>query len=150
MTPEQLVLPRLQRLRRTGPDRGVASCPGPHHAHGDRHPSLTWRILGDGRLLLKCHSAGCDIGEIVAALGLELHDLFPPRLDGPERTGRPHHQSQPFSAEDALRCLAFEALLVYLAALETMEGKPLNDADFERLALAVARIDDAMEVVWTH
>ncbi len=135
------LLSRLDRVRRTGPDKWVARCP----SHDDKGPSLAVRELDDGRTLVHCF-AGCGVHEIVAAVGMELSDLFPPRplLDGrkPER--------RPFSAEDALRCLAFEALLVYLAALETLEGKPLSDADFERLALAVARIDDAMEAVWTH
>lgn len=134
------LLSRLDRVKRTGPDRYQARCP----AHDDRGPSLTVRELDDGRTLVHCF-AGCSVHEIVSAVGMGLSDLFPPRplLDGrkPERN--------PFSAADALRCLAFEARLVHLAALETLEGKSLNDADFERLALAVERIDDAMEAVWT-
>jgi hypothetical protein len=134
------LLSRLDRVKRTGPDKWVARCP----AHDDKGPSLAVRELDDGRTLLHCF-AGCAVHEIVAAVGMELSDLFPPRLllDGrkPER--------RPFSADDALRCLAFEVKLVYLAALETLEGKPLNDAGFERLVLAVERIDDAMGAVWT-
>lgn len=137
----ETLLSRLDRVKRTGPDKWVARCP----SHADKGPSLAVRELDDGRTLVHCF-AGCSVHEIVAAVGMELSDLFPPRplLDGrkPER--------RPFSADDALRCLAFEARLVHLAALETLEGKPLNDADFERLALAVERIDDAMGAVWTH
>lgn len=137
------LLSRLDRVKRTGPDRWIARCP----AHDDRGPSLSVREMDDGRTLVHCF-AGCSVHEVVATLGLELSDLFPPRplLDGrkPER--------RPFSAEDALRCLAFEVPLVHLAALETLEGKALNDADFERLALAVERIEAAEGVVWpaTH
>lgn len=135
------LLSRLDRVKRTGPDKYVARCP----AHDDKGPSLTVRELDDGRTLVHCF-AGCSVHEIVAAVGMELSDLFPPRplLDGrkPER--------RPFSAEDALRCLSFEARLVHLAALETLEGKALSDTDFERLVLAVERIDDAMGAVWTR
>lgn len=142
MTPEQKVLPQLARLRRTGPDHGIASCPGPQHQHGDRNPSLTWRVLADGRLLLKCH-AGCDIGEIVAALGLELHDLFPDRLDAPG-PDRPHRERRPFNPADLLRVLAFEARLTHLAARNLLAGKRPTHADVDRLRLAADRIEEAL------
>ncbi|MCP5279471.1 MAG: DNA primase [Thiobacillus sp.] len=134
------LLSRLDHVKRTGLDRWLARCP----AHDDRGPSLAIRELDDGRTLVHCF-AGCSVHEVVAAVGMELSDLFPPR---PLPDGR-KPERRPFSAEDALRCLAFEARLVYLAALETLEGKPLSDADFERLALAVERIEDAEGVVWT-
>lgn len=56
-----------------------APCP----AHDDRNPSLSvdWR---DGKTLIRCH-AGCQTDDIVAALGLELGDLFdedPPEPGG--------------------------------------------------------------------
>jgi len=137
----ETLLSRLDKVRRTGAGRWIARCP----AHDDKSPSLSIRELDDGRTLVHCF-AGCSVREVVTAVGMELSDLFPPRplLDGrkPER--------RPFSSDDALRCLAFEARLVRLAALETLEGKPLSDADFERLALAVERIDEAMGAVWTH
>src|SRR3989344_5592337 len=48
-----------------------AHCP----AHEDSNPSLSIREGRDGRILLKCH-AGCSTEQILAALGLELRDLF--------------------------------------------------------------------------
>jgi len=139
MTVETL-LQRLDKVRRTGPDRWIASCPTRH----DKTPSMTIRELPDGRVLV--HDFGGDsVDDILAAVGLEMSELFPPHLlsDGrkPER--------KPFYADDALRCLAFEAKLVRLAALETLEGKPLSEIDFDRLEVAVERIDTAMEVVCT-
>lgn len=44
-------------------------------SHADRHPSLSISEGDDGRVLVKCH-AGCEPKEIVAALGLNLSDLF--------------------------------------------------------------------------
>jgi hypothetical protein len=133
------LLSRLDRVKRTGPDRYIARCP----AHDDKGPSLAVRELDDGRTLVHCF-AGCSVHEVVAALGLELDDLFPPR---PLADGRKPERN-PFSAADALCCIALEARLVYLAALETLDGKALSDADFERLALAVERIEAAEGVVW--
>lgn len=139
--PVDALLSRLDRVKRTGPDRWVARCP----AHDDRGPSLSVRALEDGRTLVHCFG-GCDVGDVLAAVGLELDTLFPPRtlMDGrkPER--------RPFSAEDALRCLDFEATLVHLAACDLANGKPQSADDRARLALAARRIADAMGVVWTH
>lgn len=51
-----------------------ARCP----AHGDVHPSLSVRQVPDGRILVHCF-VGCSSADIVAALGLTLADLMPPR-----------------------------------------------------------------------
>jgi len=50
----------------------TSRCP----AHDDRTPSLSISQGKDGQALLHCH-AGCSIEAIVAALGLEMKDLFP-------------------------------------------------------------------------
>lgn len=134
------LLSRLDRVKRTGPDKWMARCP----AHDDKGPSLAVRELDDGRTLVHCF-AGCSVHEVVAAVGLELSDLFPPR---PLLNGR-RPERRPFSGDDALSCLALEVQLVYLAALQTLEGAALSDADFERLALAVERIADSTGAVWT-
>ena len=42
-------------------------------AHDDATPSLSIREGNDGRVLVKCH-AGCQIADIVAALGMDLRD----------------------------------------------------------------------------
>ncbi|MBI4468897.1 MAG: DUF3987 domain-containing protein [Acidobacteria bacterium] len=59
-----------------------ALCP----AHEDRNPSLSLRVGGGGRLLLKCH-AQCSLESVVAALGLTVNDLFPLNGNG-ARPGR--------------------------------------------------------------
>jgi hypothetical protein len=51
-------------------------CPCP--AHDDRTPSLSVGLSADGAILIKCF-AGCAAAAIVAAVGLRLRDLFPPR-----------------------------------------------------------------------
>jgi hypothetical protein len=50
-------------------------------AHDDRNASLSVTEGDDGRVLVKCFS-GCEVDRIVAALGLELADLFERRGDG--------------------------------------------------------------------
>lgn len=68
-----------ESVRAMGAARWIATCP----SHDDRSPSLsvTYRAGDPGRVLVHCH-AGCQSPDVVAALGLELRDLF----DGsPER-----------------------------------------------------------------
>lgn len=52
--------------------RWLALCP----AHDDTHPSLSVGEGGDHRVLVVCR-AGCPTPNVVAALGLEMRDLFP-------------------------------------------------------------------------
>jgi hypothetical protein len=69
--PIQRVLDRLQNVRPSG-DSWSALCP----AHGDRNNSLSVAEGNDRRALIFCH-AGCAMVDIVAAIGLEVSDLFP-------------------------------------------------------------------------
>lgn len=135
------LLSRLDKVKRTGPDKWVARCP----AHDDRGPSLAVRELEDGRVLVHCF-AGCSVDEVVGAVGLEMSDLFPPR---PLQDSR-KRERRPFSADDALRCLDFEVTLVLVAAQDVLAGKPLSGTDHERLAVAVERINLAKGTVWTN
>lgn len=54
----------------------AARCP----AHEDRQASLSVRGGDDGRTVIKCH-AGCDTAAVLAAVGLEVSDLFDKPLD---------------------------------------------------------------------
>lgn len=135
MSAEQL-LNRLEKVKPTGPGRWIACCP----AHSDRHPSLAFRELDDGRVLLHCF-AGCSVRDVVSAMGLFLSDLFPPR-ESEFGTGKP--ERRPFPAADILRCIAFEALVVMVSAKSLSSG-PLSEFDHNRLMLAVARIHQAMD-----
>ncbi len=71
--PLERILSRLHGARRSAAG-WEARCP----AHEDRRASLSVSEGSDGRVLLKCH-AGCANRDIVAALGMTMADLFPPR-----------------------------------------------------------------------
>lgn len=70
------LLAHFDGVRSVGENQSVASCPGPKHNHGDRHPSLSIGQGDDGKFLLDCH-AGCSIESVVAAAALSMADLFP-------------------------------------------------------------------------
>ena len=125
----------LDKVKRTGAGTWTACCP----AHDDRGPSLAVRELDDGRILLHCFS-GCTVHEVLAAVDLDISDLFPARaLDHPAKPER-----RPFPAADVLRAIAFEALVVCASAVAVLEGKPFNQQDRERLILAASRIQAAI------
>jgi hypothetical protein len=92
------ILDRLDRVKPTGPGRWVARCP----AHEDRTPSLSIRETDDGRVLVH-DFGGCNTEDVLAALGLQLCDLF----DAPVG-----HQLAParsrIPARDLLELVSFE------------------------------------------
>ena len=130
------IIERLKYTRETGPGRWLVRCP----AHDDKRPSLTIRLTDDGRWLLHCF-AGCDVHEIVAAIGLELSDLFPP-------TDR-HHRSRehrPFPALDVLRAVAHEITIAAIACADIVQGRPLSAADLQRVQQAQERLQRAVRI----
>ena len=129
------LLDKLDGVKRTGPDRWIARCPG----HDDRHASLSIREADDDKTLIHCF-AGCSVHEIVAAVGLDLSDLFPPRPEAHAVKG----ERRPFPAADVLRCIAFEALVVAVAASRLGQGELIDAQDRARLMLAASRIQTAV------
>lgn len=83
MTPTERLLSRLPDAKRTA-NGWSACCP----AHEDRRASLAI-VEGDhSGAVLHCH-AGCEPSAVVAALGLTLADLMPPRIQSePARATR--------------------------------------------------------------
>lgn len=134
MAADQL-LSQLENVKRTGPGRWIARCP----AHADKRASLSIRELEDGRILVH-DFAGCSVQEVVAAVGLDMAALFPEREI---QHGKP--ERRPIPAADILRCVAFEALIVSVAAGAMLAGEPLSSVDRERLTLAVVRLQAAVK-----
>ncbi len=73
MKPVEKVLDRLEGVRESN-GSWKALCP----AHDDREPSLSVSEGDEGKAILHCFT-GCDTEEIVAALGLEMKDVFQSR-----------------------------------------------------------------------
>lgn len=129
----EALLSRLEKVKgRNG--SYTACCP----AHDDKSPSLAIREQ-DGKVLLHCFG-GCETGAIVAALGMEMTDLFPPNAP----TCKPQQRAK-FFASDLLRVIAVEAQIVRIGAYDISHGKALSEADRKRLLLACSRIGEALE-----
>ena len=133
----EVLLSRLQAVRKTGNDRWIARCP----AHADKSPSLSVREVTGGRTLVHCF-VGCDVEEVLAAVGLQLHDLFPPRVDDDKRLLR---ERRPFHAADALKLIEYELHFVLASARKLADGKALGPDEHARLLEAVSRITSARQ-----
>lgn len=132
MTPIELALSRLEKVRQRQPGQWSTRCP----AHADKGPSLSLRESPDGSVLLHCF-AGCSAAEVVSAMGLELSDLFPPRETPP---GAPKRIARLLTAGQALELLASETLFVAVAIGNYFHGVTLTQKDIDRLMTAAGRI----------
>lgn len=130
--PADVLLPRLAGVRQTAPDRWIARCP----AHDDRGPSLSVRELPDGKLLLH-DFAGCSAADVLAAVGLELHQLFP---DGGRdyRPGQKHRPRVP--AGDLLLLASREVQIAAILAADFLDRRSIEESDWQRLATCAARL----------
>ena len=125
------VLGGLERVRRTGVGRWVARCP----AHKDRTASLSVRELDDGRVLLH-DFAGCSTESVVAALGLRMEDLFPPRaVSSSGRAAEP----RPFSARELLNALSSELNVAWIILSDVASGRELDARTRKRAGVARER-----------
>lgn len=138
-----VLLARLDKVKENGQGRWLACCP----AHADRSPSLAVRETTDGTILVKCF-AGCDTPDVLAAVGMALHDLFPQRdndtYHASKRTG------ERWVPRDVLAAVAREALITLLAAEATHRGDRLSRDDLQRLAQAAGRLRNAAREVGAH
>ncbi|ALY51066.1 virulence-associated protein E [Pseudomonas aeruginosa] len=121
MTPIDKLLPRLDKVKADGKSRWKACCP----AHDDKSPSLRVTETEGGTVLLKCW-VGCTAAEIVAAVGLQMADLFPGekrQRSGPSREAIQHERA------------------VYLIGKNLLEqGKEMAAEDLARFHLAKQRL----------
>jgi len=130
MQPEQF-LSRLQKVRPNGKRQWTACCP----AHDDRSPSLAIREADDGRLLVYCFG-GCGIEDILAAVGLDISDLFPEKLiDGTKSIPKPFFPSNVFSI------LSHEIAVAAIIAADLHKNRAVSQADYDRLLLTVKRLN---------
>lgn len=145
------ILDRLDRVKATGPSAWLASCPTTAHVHGDRSRGLSVREGDDGRLLVHCF-AGCPITEVVAALGMELSDLFPPPPgDYPDRaprgglTGRSRLKRVPWP--DLFEAIELDLRACSLAFLDLARGVSFSRSDAESIANLAGHLADEISEV---
>lgn len=135
MSAVDMILSRLDKPRQTGRDRWRSRCPS---CGGGSTSSLSVGVGTDDAVLVKCFK-GCEVAQVVDALGLQLSDLFPPRIEVVQGAGPTKHRRL-ISAGQALDLLHEEAQLVALVGLNLAQGSPISEADLERVLQAAGRI----------
>ncbi len=133
MTAEAM-LARLNGVRETGHGKFVARCP----AHDDRSPSLAIRECDDGRILIHCF-AGCETGDVLAAVGMTFSDIMPERI-GTEHSYKPMRQR--FDARQVLQGVSHEIMVVSVIA--DRMAAVADEHDQARLMLAAGRLNNAL------
>lgn len=127
------ILARLEGVRERAPDRWTARCP----AHEDKKPSLSIRDAGD-RLLVYCFG-GCNVREVVEAIGLRFDDLFADR-----QIRRTYDSQRPrIPAGERLELLEHEIGVAFFIASDFLTSKTITDEAHERLTKALQRIGSA-------
>ena len=111
----------------------MACCP----AHDDRSPSLAIKQAND-RILMHCF-AGCSVGSIIAALGLNMGDLF---SSSNGFLGRPKARDK----ELIRRVLYNEIIFSAIYEKERHSAGKLSNLDSMRLTQAKARVVKAREI----
>jgi DNA primase len=134
-----LLLASLDKVRQTAPGRWIALCP----AHADKTPSLAIREIDGDRILIHCFG-GCSVHEVVAAVGMEIGDLFPEKPLTYD--GKSTRERKPFNPQDILKVMAFEAGIAALYAADLLRGYQPTDDETLRLLTAYERLQTAVEV----
>jgi hypothetical protein len=128
-----LLLSRLEKVSRAGARNGVsnwlARCP----AHKDRSPSLSIGQTTDGRVLVHCH-AGCDVEAIVAAVGMRLEDLFPPRPAGTTDEHRPARVDKPWTTRALSQAFELQLYVAWELLAKVAGGSRLTVKDRQAAA----------------
>jgi hypothetical protein len=134
--PIDTLLSRLDGVRKSGKGY-MAKCP----AHADKSPSLAIAGGDDGRVLIHCFAA-CAVSDVLAAVGMDIHDLFPERLPehryGPRKLG--------VSSFDVLRAVRSEARILTIIASDAFAQGASDPELCRRAALAADRINTALEL----
>ncbi|MBF6649527.1 DNA primase [Methylobacter sp. BlB1] len=133
------LLSSLDKVKNTGPGKYIAICP----SHADRRPSLSIKLTDDDKILLKCW-AGCQVTEIVGAIGLTLSDLMPEKPQGYDRA---HARVPRFSKSEMFDRLLHESIILGLGIRRLLNGKELSPADIQSINKAESIIDELRKEV---
>jgi hypothetical protein len=141
-----VLLSRLDRVRKTGPDRWVACCP----THDSTSKSsLAIRELPDGRVLIH-DFGGCDVETVLGTVGLTIADLFPKQIDtsAEARADRRYRSrvSAPFPAVDVLRAIVDDVLIAATVARGVADVGSATEGEVALLFTIAGRMARAAEL----
>ena len=133
------LLSRLNKVKTLGPSRWKACCP----AHDDRHPSLYITEKSCGTLLLHCLSNGCGALDVIAVVGLDPSELFPPK-----EIERKSPIRNPVFQSDLFELIRFEVSIVNVIACDMHKNRSISEQDYQRLGVALSRLERIAEAAY--
>ena len=133
--PLSRVIARLERVVDRGYSQFFACCP----AHDDTNPSLSIKVLDDGRVLIHCF-AGCAIDEVLRALQLKRSDLYPDARQAAVAT------TVRWNYRDLLLLARREMQVAVIAVSDVLAANPISELDRCRLVAAHSRLAKLIEV----
>lgn len=144
----EAVLSRFSNVQKQGPGQYSASCPVPGHGRGrgDKNPSLQISKGAGGETLINCLS-GCSTQAVVAAIGLEMSDLFPSHS---KRRGTRGRKTDPDSKKKkSLSAIKDEWKILLASEKERMRKQAAKFLQKKR-AISQATVSDAMSGSGIH
>lgn len=120
------LLSKLDKVKPNGSGKWLACCP----AHPDKSPSLAIKQTDDGKILIHCFG-GCQVSEIVSAIGLQLSDLMPYNPTYQKGAKPPR-----FNKYELFDKLAAEALILSMGIRQLLNFQDLDEADLKRAICA--------------
>ena len=135
--PINTLLSKLEKVKPNGTGKWLACCP----AHPDKSPSLAIKQTDDGKLLIHCF-AGCQVSEIISAIGLQLSDLMPENPTYKKGTKPPR-----FNKYELFDRLAFESVILSMGIRQLLNFQDLDEADLKRVILAEDTINGIIREV---
>ncbi len=114
--PIETLLSRLDRVQQTRANGWKSRCP----AHNGDGQSMSVTHGDNGYILIRCWAYQCDVADILAAVGMNVGDLFPERL--PERRANQPPLKHAMPAIDVLRVMKFELTRVQLIVSDIANG----------------------------
>jgi hypothetical protein len=112
--------------------------------------SLAIRELPDGRVLVR-DFGGCDVEDVLGAVGLTFADLYPETIDtSREAGGDRRYRSRerlPFDAGALLRALHADVLMAATIVSRMLDNNAIDDAERDALWRCAGRLAEAVEAL---
>lgn len=128
------VLDRLHNVRQVRPNDYYSGCP---LCQSRRGRPIHVSVLDHSRVLVHPF-CGCQVADVLAAVGLSLADLYEKCLGdfAPSRTG---------ISRDSLRALDHEITVAALILADALAERLVTKEQWDRLAIAATRIGQARD-----
>ena len=133
--PVDALLARLERVNQAAPGQWRARCP----AHESKGLTLSIGEADSGAALVHCF-AGCGAADVLASVGLQLSDLYPPDelIEARRYDTRPRKDLRA-----SLHRITRSSTVVEIAAEQINAGKALSLDDLRELRAACHTIREA-------